>query len=147
MFVSKQYLLGSILVVVFVLPIIIWKIIYGYADKHIYERINKADNAVTYIGIVEFVGAHNGKKNGFKKSLYSVSVLTGEDAGDKIPNRYCSSNSRFERGDFVLIKFIKEQYQNCLILRKAGFEEYKKQYPDEYWVGYDGDGSDLLDAN
>ncbi len=145
MLITHEFLIGGILVVVFIIPIIIWRIIYSVADANIYKRIAKAENAVEVFAIVERCSYFkNSKKDNSGKRIYLTSVLTGDESGDKIPYRLYESDEQFERGDFVLIRFIKEQYQTCLIVRKAAFEEYKAQFPQEYWGDYDGDGSDLL---
>lgn len=143
MFAARQYLIGGILVAVFIAPIIIWRIIYSHADKTIYKRIERSPNAITAISIVERCTLKNGQKNN-NRPVYLTTVFTGDDCGDKIPYRLNESCRQWKRGDFVQIKFIKEQYQECSIIRKAEFEEYKSQFSLDYWEGYNGDGSDLL---
>jgi hypothetical protein len=145
-FVTGYFLVGGILTVVFIAPIIVWRIVYSLADKNIHKRIAKSTDAVTAFAIVESCDyIKNSKKDGSGAAVYRTSVLTGADLGDKLLYRLYESAERFRRGDFVQIKFIKEQYNDCLIVRKAVFDEYKKQYPADYWDGYSGDGGDLLD--
>jgi hypothetical protein len=145
MFAAEQYLIGGILAVVFVVPILIWRLVYSHADKNIYKRIEKSKASLTTVAIVEKCDyLKNSKKDHSGKELYLTCVLTGEDQGDKIPYRFYTAAEKFKRGDYVLVKFLKEQYQNCLVVRKAKFNEYKAQFPPDYWNGYDGDGSDLL---